>query len=113
MAKKIKKATDALQSLDEEDFNNVLEFIYTIKKENKLEAPIKSTEKLIEIIQGLDDNEKKDAIKLLDSMQYPQEKNKGKIISPYLQQQLVEVIFNFLYQLRESYSALKEERDHL
>ncbi|CAG8634056.1 13557_t:CDS:1, partial [Cetraspora pellucida] len=40
-------------------------------------------------------------------------KNKGKIISSYLQQQLVEVISNFLYQPQDSYSALKEERDHL
>ncbi|CAG8784112.1 19338_t:CDS:1, partial [Dentiscutata erythropus] len=113
IAKKIKKAMDTLQSLDVEDFNNALEFINTIKKENKLEASIKSMEKLIKIIQSLDNNEKEDVIKLLDSIRYPQEKNEDKIISPYLQQQLVKVIYTSLYWPQESYSVLKEEHNHL
>ncbi|CAG8554668.1 25227_t:CDS:2 [Dentiscutata erythropus] len=45
-------------------------------------------EKLIELIQDLSDDEKEDAIKLLENMRYPRGKNEGKIISQYLQWQL-------------------------
>ncbi|CAG8626498.1 15179_t:CDS:1, partial [Dentiscutata heterogama] len=121
--KRLKKFVDTFQCLDE-DFNNVLEFICSIKKENILETPNsnkqliepingldkeevletpQSNEQLIELIDGLDDNEKKDAKK--HTVRYPRGKNKGKIISQYLQQQLVEVLSNPFYQ---SYSALKE-----
>ncbi|CAG8463622.1 36634_t:CDS:2 [Racocetra persica] len=86
-AKKIRKATDALQSLNE-DFDSILEFIYNNKK-------------------------KEDILKLLNNMRYLREKNEGKIIFLYLQQQLVKVISNSLYRPQDSYSALKEEYDHL
>ncbi|CAG8724213.1 32819_t:CDS:1, partial [Racocetra persica] len=49
--KKIKKVADTLQCLD--DDNNALE------------------DKLVELIQGLNDDEKEDAIKLLENMRYP------------------------------------------
>ncbi|CAG8834904.1 3554_t:CDS:2, partial [Gigaspora margarita] len=42
-------------------------------------------------------------------MRYPKGKNQGKIISPYLQQQLVKVISNSLYRPQSSYVALQKE----
>ena len=41
-------------------------------------------------------------------MQYPKGKNKGKIISPYLQKQLIELISNTLYRPQSSYTALQQ-----
>ncbi|CAG8563626.1 13616_t:CDS:2 [Racocetra fulgida] len=55
-----------------------------------LEIFIISNEQLIDFIQALNDDKKEDAIKLLENMRYPRGKNEGKIISQYLQQQLVE-----------------------
>ncbi|CAG8590577.1 2322_t:CDS:1 [Dentiscutata heterogama] len=108
--KKSKKVIDILQSLDGDNFDNVLKLIYSIRKEEisetpirsneqliepiqglssdekeeTSETPIRSNEQLIELIQGLSSNEKEDAIKLLENMKYPRGKNKEKIISQYL-----------------------------
>ncbi|CAG8765894.1 6098_t:CDS:1, partial [Cetraspora pellucida] len=85
-------------------------------KKNKVENPLQclndvdnvSEEKLIELIQDLGDDEKEDAIKLLENMRYPQGKKEGKIISQYLQQQLVKIISDSFYRHQMSYSVLKE-----
>ncbi|CAG8544643.1 20479_t:CDS:2 [Cetraspora pellucida] len=98
-----------LDDLNNEDFNCVLEFIYDVKKQNALEIPTHSEKTLIELIQSLSVEEKKNAIKLLENMRYPKGKNRGKIISPYLQQQLVDVISNSLYRPQSSYAALQKE----
>ncbi|CAG8788866.1 22073_t:CDS:2, partial [Dentiscutata erythropus] len=100
------KVTDFLNDLDKEDFNSILEFIYNIKKQK---IPTHSENNLTNLIQSLSDEEKKDAIKLLENMRYPKGKNQGKIISSYLQWQLVDVISNSLYRPQLSYTALQKE----
>ncbi|CAG8806260.1 8436_t:CDS:1, partial [Racocetra fulgida] len=109
-SKKIKKVTDFLECLNNEDFNSVLDLIHSVKKQK---SPTNSENNLIELIQSLSDEEKKEATKLLENMRYPKGKNKGKIISPYLQQQLVEVISASLYRPQSSYAALQKECNQL
>ncbi|CAG8803562.1 5838_t:CDS:1, partial [Dentiscutata erythropus] len=104
--KKIKRVTDFLECLDNKDLNNVLDLIYNAKKQKSL---TNSKNNLTELIQSLNNEKKKNTIKLLENMKYSKGKNKGKIISPYLQQQLVEVISTSLYRSQSSYTALQKE----
>ncbi|CAG8602904.1 18215_t:CDS:2, partial [Cetraspora pellucida] len=82
-------------------------------KKRRQMIQLMANQKLIELIQDLGDDEKEDAIKLLENMRYPRGKKEGKIISQYLQQQLVEIISGFFYRHQMRYSVLKEECDQL
>src|SRR6266540_6352092 len=108
--KKIKKVTNFLQDINEEDFNIILNFLFNFNNEN---PSTKSNEEKLIKLQNLNNNEKENAIKLLKNMRYPREKNKGKIISPYLQKQLIELISNTLYQPQLSYTALQDQCNQL